>query len=460
MTSARKPRHGISMRIVGRVALLLVCLYAGIAATYSVRFLNGIERDAQTAREEQIPLILSQNRNALKVERAASLIRSVYLAHDRKIERQIQLQLQTLCQSFTLDENQTLIDGARDIAASVKLIVSTREAARRLRDPDGTEVTAEKGEQIKAADAASADAYQHAIRTADRLSETLATDALVLADNMASTIGSAAREVKLGWTLILTLPVLFFMMTLWVVSRHVVAPIGAAVARLESISSGHPEGEGPRTPIFHELATITGAVEAYGALSSDLTRTNALLKILSDRDGLTGLANRRSLQGLLDSTFQAAKSGGPEIGVMMIDLDHFKAINDTYGHHAGDACLVSVATALQRFEESDGVHIGRYGGEEFVALVSGCDERSLGDIAERIRRDIMRLEVRSEDGRRISLTASIGVSRMANRSLDGVNQLVSEADTALYQAKRNGRNLVVFAESAVTVDRPKRNRQA
>lgn len=460
MTSARKPRHGISMRIVGRVALLLVCLYAGIAATYSVRFLNGIERDARTAREEQIPLILSQNRNALKVERAASLIRSVYLAHDRKIERQIQLQLQTLCQSFTLDENQTLIDGARDIAASVKLIVSTREAARRLRDPDGTEVTAEKGEQIKAADAASADAYQHAIRTADRLSETLATDALVLADNMASTIGSAAREVKLGWTLILTLPVLFFMMTLWVVSRHVVAPIGAAVARLESISSGHPEGEGPRTPIFHELATITGAVEAYGALSSDLTRTNALLKILSDRDGLTGLANRRSLQGLLDSTFQAAKSGGPEIGVMMIDLDHFKAINDTYGHHAGDACLVSVATALQRFEESDGVHIGRYGGEEFVALVSGCDERSLGDIAERIRRDIMRLEVHSEDGRRISLTASIGVSRMANRSLDGVNQLVSEADTALYQAKRNGRNRVVFAESAVTVDMPKRNRQA
>lgn len=460
MTSARKPRHGISMRIVGRVALLLVCLYAGIAATYSVRFLNGIERDAQTAREEQIPLILSQNRNALKVERAASLIRSVYLAHDRKIERQIQLQLQTLCQSFTLDENQTLIDGARDIAASVKLIVSTREAARRLRDPDGTEVTAEKGEQIKAADAASADAYQHAIRTADRLSETLATDALVLADNMASTIGSAAREVKLGWTLILTLPVLFFMMTLWVVSRHVVAPIGAAVARLESISGGHPEGEGPRTPIFHELATITGAVEAYGALSSDLTRTNALLKILSDRDGLTGLANRRSLQGLLDSTFQAAKSGGPEIGVMMIDLDHFKAINDTYGHHAGDACLVSVATALQRFEESDGVHIGRYGGEEFVALVSGCDERSLGDIAERICRDIMRLEVHSEDGRRISLTASIGVSRMANRSLDGVNQLVSEADTALYQAKRNGRNRVVFAESAVTVDMPKRNRQA
>lgn len=460
MTSARKPRHGISMRIVGRVALLLVCLYAGIAATYSVRFLNGIERDAQTARDEQIPLILSQNRNALKVERAASLIRSVYLAHDRKIERQIQLQLQTLCQSFTLDENQTLIDGARDIAASVKLIVSTREAARRLRDLDGADVTAETGEQIKAADAASADAYQHAIRTADRLSESLATDALVLADNMASTIGSAAREVKLGWTLLLTLPVLFFIVTLWVVSRHVMAPIGAAVARLEAISSGHPEGDGPRTPVFHELATITGAVEAYGALSSDLTRTNALLKILSDRDGLTGLANRRSLQGMLDATFQAAKSGGPEIGVMMIDLDHFKTINDTYGHHAGDACLVSVAAALQRFEERDGIHIGRYGGEEFVALVSGCDERSLGDIAERIRLDIMRLDVHSEDDRRISLTASIGVSRLVDRPLDRVNQLVSEADTALYQAKRDGRNRVGFADVAATIDMPKRNRQA
>ncbi len=460
MTFLRKPRHGISMRIVGRVALLLVCLYAGIAATYSVRFLNGIERDAQTARDEQIPLILSQNRNALKIERAASLIRSVYLAHDRKIERQIQLQLQTLCQSFTLDENQTLIAGARDIAASVKVIVSTREAARKLRDLGDAEMTAETATQIKNTDAASAEAYQHAIRTADRLSETLATDAVALADSMASTIGSAAREVKLGWTLILTLPVVFLVVTLWVVSRHVMAPIGAAVARLEAIGSGNAEGDAPRTPVFHELATIAGAVEAYGALSSDLSRTNTLLKILSDRDGLTGLANRRSLQAVLDAAFQAATSGGPDVGVMMIDLDHFKAINDTYGHHAGDACLVAVAAALQRFEEEDGIRVGRYGGEEFVAVLSGQDRAALAGIAERIRAEIMALDVRSEEGGQIALTTSIGVSHMAGRPLDGVHRLVSEADAALYQAKREGRNRVGFADLAGPRDIPKRNRQA
>ncbi|KQS61440.1 hypothetical protein ASG39_18085 [Rhizobium sp. Leaf371] len=448
------------MRLVGRVALLLVCLYAGAAAAYSVQFLNGIERDAKTAREEQIPLILSQNRNALKVERAASLIRSVYLAHDRKIERQIQLQLQTLCQSFTLDENQTLIDGAREIAASVKVIVSTREASRRLRDSDGAAITPEIEAQIHETDAASAEAYQHAINTADRLSETLATDAVALADSMASTIGSAAREVKLGWTLILTLPVLFFVLTLWVVSRHVMAPIGSAVARLDAISRGNTEPEAPRKPVFHELATIADAVKAYGALSIDLTRTNALLKILSDRDSLTGLANRRSLQAVLDTTFQTARSGGPEIAVMMIDLDHFKAINDTYGHHAGDACLVAVADVLRRFEADDGASVGRYGGEEFVAVVPGRDDKSLTDIAERMRVEIMALDLRSDDGRRIALTTSIGVSRMAGRLLDGVQRLVSEADAALYQAKRDGRNRVGLATVHTANGSPKRNRQA
>ncbi|KQS75678.1 hypothetical protein ASG25_20230 [Rhizobium sp. Leaf384] len=452
------------MRLVGRIALLLVCLYAGAAAAYSVQFLNGIERDATTAREQQIPLILSQNRNALKVERAASLIRSVYLAHDRKIERQIQLQLQTLCQSFTLDENQTLIDGARDIAASVKVIVTSREASRRLRDPNAAAVTPAIQAGIQAeilkTDAASAEAYQHAMNTADRLSETLATDAVALADSMAWTIGSAAREVKLGWTLILTLPVLFFVLTLWVVSRHVMAPIGAAVARLEAISHGKADQDAPAKPVFHELATIADAVEAYGALSTDLTRTNALLKILSDRDSLTGLANRRSLQAVLESTFEAARAGGPDIAVMMIDLDHFKVINDTYGHHAGDACLVAVADVLRLFEASDGATVGRFGGEEFVAVVPMRNNTSLMEMAERMRVAIMSLDVRSEDGRRIALTTSIGLSRMAGRALDGAQRLVSEADAGLYQAKRDGRNRVGPMAVLAADGSTKRNRQA
>jgi diguanylate cyclase (GGDEF)-like protein len=446
------------MRIVGRVALLLVCLYAGVAAAYSVRFLNGIERDAQTARDEQIPLILSQNRNARKVERAASLIRSVYLAHDRKVERQIQLQLQTLCQSFTLDENQTLINGARDIAASVKQIVIGREKARTLREELEAGNAPKAADDIKVADTESAEAYQHAIRTADRLSDTLSTDAVALADSMALTIGSAAREVKLGWTLILTLPVLFLIATLWIVSRHVMAPIGSAVARLEAISSGNALEAPLRRPVFHELATIAGAVDAYGALSSDLTRTNRLLKILSDRDGLTGLANRRALQKTLDDVFAEARAGGPEMGVMMIDLDHFKSINDTYGHTVGDTCLVAVAGILQAFNEKDGIETGRYGGEEFVSVIGGRDAVALRDIAERLRRAIEALEVRAEDGRRIPLTTSIGIAWLGARPLEGVDKLISEADAALYQAKRDGRNRISMASPKIPA--AQRNRQA
>jgi diguanylate cyclase (GGDEF)-like protein len=462
MAAALPSRQGLPMRLVGRIALLVVCLYAVVAAAYSVSFLNGIERDARTTREEQIPLIMSQNRNALKVERAASLIRSVYLAHDRRLERQIQLQLQTLCQSFTLDENKTLSEGGRDIAAAVKQIVRGRETARTLREDltsgDGTGADPDLDAQIKAADAASAESYQHAIHTADRLSDTLATDAIALSDSMASTIGNAAREVKFGWTLILTLPVLFLVLTLWVVSRHVMVPIGAAISRLEAISSGHAQDNPAKPPVFHELATIAGAVEAYGALSTDLTRTNRLLKILSDHDGLTGLANRRSLEKILEDGFATARQGGPEIGVMMIDIDHFKVINDTYGHITGDKCLVAVGQVLREAGARERLEIGRYGGEEFMAVAHDIDANTALEVAERIRMTIMGLNVHAEDGRPIPMTASIGLASLEGRALQGVDKLVAEADAALYQAKREGRNRVCAARAAKLLP-SQRNRQ-
>lgn len=453
LSTARRPR----LKTVGRLALLLAILYALCASAYSVAFLNKVEESARLTREQQIPLILSQNRNALKVERAASMIRSVYLAHDRRMERQIQLQLQTLCQSFSLDDNTRLIEGARIIAAEVKRIAAARERARGLREegiaangagqgvdrPD----EAERQRLIAAAEADSTEAYKRAIATADHLSDSLSTDAVMLADSLVSSVASAASEVKNRWILILTLPVLFLVVTLWVVGRFIVAPIGAAIHKLEAIGrGGEAEGALPR-PLFRELATIANAVDSYGVLSQDLRRTNSTLQILSDRDGLTGLANRRKLEGLLEDAFARATATGGELAVMMIDLDHFKAINDTHGHKAGDLCLRAVAGMLQAEGEDPAVSVGRYGGEEFTALVEGLSPPQVYAIAERIRRTISQSAIDLGGGRTIVLTTSIGIATLGPRRPPDVGLLLSEADKALYEAKHAGRNRVTMHDS-------------
>lgn len=446
MQTIDKLRQSLSMRTVGRATLLIVCVYAVLAVAYSVSFLNKVEASARLTQEQQIPLILSQNRNALKVERAASLIRSVYLAKDRRIERQIQLQLQTLCQSFTLDDNRTLIDGAREIAAKVKVIVLNREAVRQLRAKEQMDLSAEWRDKIKSAEVATTEAYQDAMHVAAALSESLATDAALVADNMATSIQKAVRNVKLGWIAILTLPVLFLIATLWVVKRHVMVPITSAIAGLESI--GRPDS-GPLilpTPVFKELATIVNAVGAYDAISQDLKRTNDMLQVLSNRDALTGLANRRTFETRIQTETAAAIAQHGDLSVLMIDLDHFKAVNDTHGHQAGDICLQAVARVLQNLDPGNGAITARYGGEEFVSILPGLDLEGARTFAERIRVSVSELVV-TVSGHQIRLTASIGISSQRHRRVTGAD-LLAEADAALYQAKRDGRNRVAAADQS------------
>jgi diguanylate cyclase (GGDEF)-like protein len=430
-------RNGLSLRLAGRFALIIVGIYIVLASVYSAQFLDRVETGAGLAREQQIPLILSQNRIALKVERAASLMRSVYLAHDRRVERQVQLQLQTLTQSFTLDDNQALIDGGRQIAVLAKQIAAQREIARELR-LDSTETAREL--KIREADTIASDAYQQAIRTTDALSDSLARDAVQVADGLASTIEDAARQVRFGWLFILTLPAAFLGLLLWVVSRHILQPITAAVSNLNGSENAIPR------PVFTELRTVTETVEAYSVLSVDLKRTNEMLLVLSDHDGLTGLLNRRAFEEKLTTAFANAINTASDISVLMLDLDHFKSINDTHGHEGGDACLRDVASVLKKFASSHGFVFCRYGGEEFCAYREG-ESKDNFNLAAELRATIENLRVDTGGGNAIRPTASIGISSIQGRPIERLSLLVSEADRALYQAKHAGRNMVVLHQA-------------
>jgi diguanylate cyclase (GGDEF)-like protein len=160
-------------------------------------------------------------------------------------------------------------------------------------------------------------------------------------------------------------------------------------------------------------------------------------------DPLTGVLNRRSFADRLDAACLRAQARGLPITLLFIDLDHFKLINDNFGHAAGDACLKAIIAPIQaELRQSD--VIGRYGGEEFVVILSSADVNSAQPIAERIRKRVSDVNIEGY-GRPIRVTCSIGI---ASSDMLGVwgDQLITQADQAVYQAKRSGRNRVQIAE--------------
>jgi diguanylate cyclase (GGDEF)-like protein len=159
-------------------------------------------------------------------------------------------------------------------------------------------------------------------------------------------------------------------------------------------------------------------------------------------DPLTGVLNRRSLIERLDAACLRARARGLPIALLFIDLDHFKEINDSFGHAAGDACLKKIIGPIQsELRQSD--VIGRYGGEEFVVILSSADIAAAHPIAERIRNRVA--DVRVEGfGPDINLTCSIGVATSDTLGVWG-EHLIAQADAAVYAAKRSGRNRVQVA---------------
>ena len=159
-------------------------------------------------------------------------------------------------------------------------------------------------------------------------------------------------------------------------------------------------------------------------------------------DPLTGVLNRRSLIERLDAACARAKARGLPIALLFIDLDHFKQINDTFGHQAGDACLRAIVEPIHaELRQSD--VIGRYGGEEFVVILSSADAAAATPIAQRILERVADVRVPGF-GEPISVTCSIGIATSDMLGIWG-EPLLAQADAAVYVAKRSGRNQIHLA---------------
>jgi two-component system, cell cycle response regulator len=175
-------------------------------------------------------------------------------------------------------------------------------------------------------------------------------------------------------------------------------------------------------------------------LQDEQIKAGEALHFQATHDGLTGLWNRAAIFDLLHREFQVAARSALIAGVMMLDVDHFKRVNDSYGHPAGDAVLREVARRAQ-LAVRDYDLVGRYGGEEFLIILPDCAPDQLQSCAERIRQAVAGQPVTSDDSS-ISITVSIGTAILDPLSTNEKDALAA-ADTALYHAKNSGRNRVV-----------------
>ena len=169
-----------------------------------------------------------------------------------------------------------------------------------------------------------------------------------------------------------------------------------------------------------------------------LVRTQEALRREASRDGLTGIWNRKAILDILDRELLRAERNAGSVGVIMADVDHFKAVNDSRGHVAGDFVLRIIATeisAVVRPYDS----VGRYGGEEFLIVAPGCGLSETWELAERVRHCVANCSV-VVGGNNVSVSLSLGIATAASSATS--EKLLQEADAALYQAKNAGRNCV------------------
>ena len=181
---------------------------------------------------------------------------------------------------------------------------------------------------------------------------------------------------------------------------------------------------------------------AYG-LKRELrgrTLAEAALVRLAEEDGLTGIANRRHFDGVLDAEWLKALRSGKPLSLLMIDADHFKAYNDALGHLQGDRALKQIADCLRRHVRRPGSLVARYGGEEFAVILPDTDSACALAIAEAIRCGVLDLSLSHPQSRAYRLSISLGAATLVPDAIRTCTDLVATADAALYASKEAGRN--------------------
>jgi diguanylate cyclase (GGDEF)-like protein len=270
---------------------------------------------------------------------------------------------------------------------------------------------------------------------------------LVISVDEARVAASANREIHTAYLQLGFVCLFVLLGALIAAEKLIIQPIEMMAAMAKRFGQGDWSVRAARKSLPAEFVPLARAFNAMaaqlGQRERELVATNDRLTVIASIDMLSGLANRRGFQSRLDFEWMKAQQYDSELSLLMIDVDHFKLFNDTYGHPEGDACLSRLGETLAAIAAETMGFAGRYGGEEFCLLLPNTGAARALEIGEMVRAEVQNLAMPHCTSTHQTVTVSVGVACTRPNDTQRPGDLIEAADAALYAAKHRGRNAVV-----------------
>jgi diguanylate cyclase (GGDEF)-like protein len=258
---------------------------------------------------------------------------------------------------------------------------------------------------------------------------------------------AVSRDIRTAYLQLAFVVVFVLLGALIAAEKLVINPIEMMADMAKRFGEGDLSARAARNRLPAEFVPLARAFNAMaaqlGQRERELIASNDRLTVMASIDMLSGLANRRGFQSRLDFEWMRAQQYGSNLSLLMIDVDHFKLFNDTYGHLEGDSCLTRLGETLSSIAADTMGFAARYGGEEFCLLLPNTDPVHAVEIGETVRAAVLRLCLPHITSSHMIVTVSIGVAAARPNENLRPGDLIEAADAALYAAKHRGRNTVV-----------------
>jgi len=270
---------------------------------------------------------------------------------------------------------------------------------------------------------------------------------MIVSINQSVMLGGVTRDIRTAYVQLGLVGLIALLGAWFVGERLIIRPVRMMTDMANRFGRGEFSTRAASATLPREFIPLAKAFDKMASQLSERERemaaANDRLTVIASLDLVSGLANRRAFQSRLEFEWMKALQTEARLSVLMIDVDHFKLFNDTYGHPEGDACLSRVGEVLATIADSCTGFAARYGGEEFCLLLPNSNPEYAAQVAEEVRAKVEGLAIPHVTGASKTVTISVGVATIAPGAAQPQDDLIEAADAALYAAKRRGRNAVV-----------------
>ncbi len=427
--------------LIASAILSIVFAFGAWSLIHEVGFIRHLADDT---RGHLLPQMLERQRAVVTLERLRQYGMSVLDSEDERARAEALVMVAHLVKHPALQSDPDIAALAHRAEISVIALARAREQGDQLRAGGQRSVAEDIERPAK-------QQWREIYGALELLSESLVVSASDLGNQRSAEFDKLASHVQCMVLIAYALLFLALMGGGLLVHQLLLKPIVLTTAALDRSEVSHSV----KLPIskIREIDLFYRSVERMATALSEIEEAHrqaraaqAELRRLASIDELTGVANRRWFTAMASRELERCRRFNHQLALLMIDVDHFKRVNDTHGHAVGDEVLKAFTRILESNLRSVDL-LGRLGGEEFAVVLPEAEEKAAWQTAERLRAAVESLQFPFEDGTVLRITTSVGIS-ILSASGESLDSLLARADSALYEAKGEGRNRVVLGKNA------------